>query len=127
MIRQVKWDKSDIAAFLGCYLSEPKPHIYFDPPEKPFTLARFKQAIEKSGVSLDLKTQLLCHGDTVFINGEEYSVDKVNYTLLRTLADNRKLEATSVVPASALELLYQWYTEGYIFISQTRKSAKKVT
>ncbi|NNM69254.1 MAG: cupin domain-containing protein, partial [Gallionella sp.] len=26
-IKQIRWDREDIANFLGCYLSEPKPHI----------------------------------------------------------------------------------------------------
>lgn len=113
-IKQVKWGKSDIAGFLGCYLSEPKPHIYFDPPEKPWTRKRFQQAIQGSGIALDLKTQMLCHGDTVFINGEAHSVDKESYLSLRVLADSRQLDATANLPAEVLDLLYQWYSDGYI-------------
>ncbi len=113
-IQQVKWGESDIANFLGSYLSEPKPHIYFDPPEKPLTFKRFQQGLQKSGISLDLKSQMLCHNDTVFINGEAHCVDKENYTMLRLLADQRKLDATLNLPASVMDLLYQWYTEGYV-------------
>jgi 50S ribosomal protein L16 3-hydroxylase len=116
-INRVKWDKSDIARFLGCYLSDPKPHIFFEPPVKPYPLKRFQQTIQKSGVTLDLKTQLLCHDDTIFINGEEYCVDKDSYSTIRTLADDRQLSATANLPYEALDLLYQWYTDGYISLN----------
>ncbi len=36
-IRKVQWDEEDVANFLGSYLSEPKPHIFFDQPAKPLT------------------------------------------------------------------------------------------
>lgn len=114
-IQQVKWGKSDIATFVGCYLSEPKPHIYFDQPEKPLTLKQFQRAVSKTGISLDLKTQMLCHRDTVFINGEAHRVNKKNYPTLRTLADNRMLDAESINSIDILDLFYQWYTEGYVF------------
>lgn len=113
-IQQIKWGKSDIASFLGCYLSEPKPHIFFDPPEKPWTRKRFQQATQGAGIALDLKTQILCHGDTVFINGEAHSVDKDSYPSLRALADSRQLDATANLPTATVDLLFQWYTDGYI-------------
>ena len=113
-IKQIKWGKSDIASFLGCYLSEPKPHIFFDPPEKPWSHKRFQQAVEAAGISLDLKTQMLCHDDIVFINGEAHCVDKDSYRNLRALADSRQLDATANLTTAALDLLYQWYRDGYI-------------
>jgi len=113
-IKQIKWGESEIASFLGSYLSEPKPHIFFDPPEKPWPLKRFQQAVQKSGLTLDLKTQVLCHGNTVFINGEAYSVDNESYQSLRTLADKRQLDVNTDLPTAAMDLLYQWYEDGYI-------------
>jgi 50S ribosomal protein L16 3-hydroxylase len=113
-IQQVRWDKEDIANFLGCYLSEPKPHIFFDTPERPLSLARFVQTLKKHGAQLDLKSQMLCHASWIFINGEAHSVDERNYPLLRTLADERALPALTDSPARLFELLYQWYLDGYI-------------
>ena len=115
-VRLVQWGKRDIAGFLGCYLSEPKPHIFFDPPEKPLSRARFDQSLQTRGVKLDLKTQMLCHVGTIFINGEAHIVGKDTYRAIRTLADARQLDATAEFPAQALDLLYQWYTDGYITI-----------
>jgi len=114
VISQIKWNKTDIANFLGCYMSEPKPHVFFDAPEKPWTRKRFQLAAEEAGVLLDLKTLMLCHENTVFINGSAHCVDRNSYKSLRTLADNRQLAATADLPIKALNLLYQWYEDGYI-------------
>lgn len=112
---RVKWNRRDVADFLGCYLSEPKPHIFFDPPDKPLTHAQFERAFERQGIRLDLKTQMLCHGGTIFINGETHATDKGTYSALRELADAREL-SVEAVPDEMLELLYQWYLDGYIVL-----------
>jgi 50S ribosomal protein L16 3-hydroxylase len=113
-INRVQWNRRDIAGFLGCYLSEPKPHIFFDPPEKPMARTRFLKALQTRGAVLDLKTQMLCHESTLFINGEAHAVGKEAYRELRELADKRRLDAMPEISAPSLSLLYQWYTDGYI-------------
>ncbi len=113
-IRQVRWDDEDVANFLGCYLSDPKPHIFFDVPAKPMSEARFAQALQKSGVVLDKKTQMQCFGSTVFINGEDHPLSKAAYRTLRELADARVLPATDKPTQAVLELLYEWYLDGYL-------------
>jgi 50S ribosomal protein L16 3-hydroxylase len=113
-INRVRWSRRDIAGFLGHYLSEPKPHIFFDPPAKPMARARWSRALQTRGAALDLKTQMLCFDGTVFINGEAHAVGKVAYRELRALADERRLIAAPEMSAQAQALLYQWYTHGYI-------------
>ncbi len=113
-IKQVRWDKEDIANFLGCYLSEPKPHIFFEAPGRPLSEAKFRQAIQKRGVLLNLKSQMLCHDGWIFMNGEAHKTSGRNYTLLRTLADERELPALADCTDKLSELLYQWYQDGYI-------------
>lgn len=113
-INKVRWDREDIANFLGCYLSEPKPHIFFSTPECPLSLAKFRQSLQKHGVKLDLKSQMLCHSGWIFINGEAHRADERDYSVLRTLADERELTALTDSPAGLNELLYQWYLDGYI-------------
>jgi 50S ribosomal protein L16 3-hydroxylase len=113
-INRVRWDREDIANFLGCYLSEPKPHVFFAAPERPISPAKFRQALQKHGVKLDLKSQMLCHSGWIFINGEAHRADESDYTMLRTLADERELSALTDIPAGLNELLYQWYLDGYI-------------
>jgi 50S ribosomal protein L16 3-hydroxylase len=117
-IRKVQWDDEDVANFLGCYLSEPKPHIFFDAPAKPLSEARFAQALQTRGVTLDLKTQMLCQGGTVFINGDAHPVGKTAYRALRELADTRRLPATAKLPRESADLLYQWYLDGYLALAK---------
>jgi 50S ribosomal protein L16 3-hydroxylase len=114
VIKKIRWDKEDIANFLGCYLSEPKPHVFFDAPQHPLNFAKFHLAIHKHGLMLDLKSQMLCHAGWIFINGEEAQVNERDYPILRTLADERELPALSDNSAELLQLLYQWYLDGYI-------------
>lgn len=113
-IKQVRWDKEDIANFLGCYLSEPKPHIYFDAPETPLNMKVFMKSIQQSGLALSLKTQMLCHERTVFMNGEAVPTKGNDYKLLRELADRRELSAVACTEAIPAELLYQWYLDGFV-------------
>ncbi len=120
-IRKVQWDDEDVANFLGCYLSEPKPHIFFDTPAKPLSATRFAQALQTRGITLDLKTQMLCHGSTVFINGDSHPVGKGGYRALRELADTRELPAGKKLTQETLELLYEFYLDGYLDLTAKRR------
>lgn len=111
-INRIRWDKEDIANFLGCYLSEPKPHIFFDAPEDALDFEEFTLAVKQHGLNLNLKTQMLCRNGTVFINGEAEPVEAQHYLLLRQLADSRHL-AFGSYPAIA-DQLYAWYLDGYL-------------
>ncbi len=117
VIKNIRWDKQDIANFLGCYLSEPKAHVFFDAPEHPLSSSQFQRAVKKNGVTLNLKSQLLCHGKSLFMNGETCQVSTVIYPPLRELADQRELPASANYPAELTELLYQWYLDGYIILN----------
>jgi 50S ribosomal protein L16 3-hydroxylase len=112
-INRVKWNEHDIADFIGCYLSEPKPHIFFDAPARPLPRAKFEQAVRSRGMELDLKTQMLCHSDTIFINGSAHPVKPRSFRELRELADHRSLPPCNP-SAQTMVLLYQWYADGYI-------------
>jgi 50S ribosomal protein L16 3-hydroxylase len=114
-IKQVRWDKEDIANFLGCYLSEPKPHIFFDSPESELNQSKFKKQFKNKGLELDLKSQMLCHASSIFMNGEATAVPDESYALLRELADHRTLAAQAECSDELLELLYQWYLDGYLY------------
>lgn len=116
IIDKIQWNKRDISDFLGSYLSEPKPHVFFTAPAQPLSRARFEQAVRTHGVALAPASQMLCHGNSVFINGMAHTVGKDAYQALRTLADARQLGATPALPPEALELLYQCYRDGYIVL-----------
>ncbi|MBI5752508.1 MAG: cupin domain-containing protein [Hydrogenophilales bacterium] len=112
-INQLTWSKGDIAQFLGSYLTEPKPHIFFDPPVRPFSYTKFHQAAEKRGLHLSLKSQMLFAGAQLFMNGEQVTAKGAARNILIRLADQRALEPLAL-PEAASELLYDWYQAGYV-------------
>ncbi|MDP1716555.1 MAG: cupin domain-containing protein, partial [Burkholderiales bacterium] len=60
MLERIRWQDSDIAQFAGQFLTEPKPHIVFDPPHRPLSPAAFVSRVARQGVRLALKSQMLC-------------------------------------------------------------------
>jgi 50S ribosomal protein L16 3-hydroxylase len=113
-----RWDKADIADFLGRYLSEPKSHVFFDPPERPKSLAAFTKAIQKRGVALDSRSQMLFRGNAFFLNGERLEASPALHAMLSQLADQRFLmpgECAQDQGEEMIALLHLWYQAGYLF------------
>jgi 50S ribosomal protein L16 3-hydroxylase len=116
-IDQIQWSEEDIAEFLGCYLSEPKPHIFFAPPGRPLKLDRFLAELARSGCRLDLKTQMLSRQGRIFINGVAVSPAADDFPALLELADRRKLPPGEF-RASLTEQVHAWYLDGYLHIDK---------
>jgi 50S ribosomal protein L16 3-hydroxylase len=109
----IHWDGEDVVRFLGAYLTEPKPHILFERP-RGIGQEKFRQRLMRNGISLDLKTLVLFHGNSFFINGERVEVNDVALPYLVELADHRALRPGPDVPQPVLDLMYQWYGAGYL-------------
>ncbi len=113
-----RWDKAEVADFLGRYLSEPKAHVYFDPPARPKSLAAFTKAIQQHGVALDSRSQLLFRGEIFFMNGERLEASPPLRAKLRDLADQRYLLPDACAQEQSRELvalLHLWYQAGFLF------------
>lgn len=117
VLRGIRWDDTAIVAFLGQYLSEPKPHVVFDPPDDPLGGAAFARAAQRHGVALDLQTLMLHDGDRVFCNGEAVTVPADLRPALCRLAGRRFLEAAEVSRALA-DTLYPFYEAGHLHIAE---------
>lgn len=114
LLRTTLWCNEDIGSFLGCYLSEPKSHVFFDAPDDDLTQEEFQALLLESGVALDLRTQMLFLERQFFVNGEAFSCDdSVDWSILVELADKRKL-GPQTVSAYLLDQLYEWYQCGYL-------------
>ena len=115
-LAKIRFTEDDITIFLGEYLTEPKPSLFFTSPEKPLSPKRFTDAAMKRGVKLSRKTQLLYKGKHVFVNGESFAVGKEDKLSLTTLANQRFLEGSEVASASAdvMEALCMWYEDGWL-------------
>jgi 50S ribosomal protein L16 3-hydroxylase len=103
LLRRIRWSRADVEAFLGEYLSMPKPHVVF---------RRGKLAGDT--VHLDLKTQLLYSGKRFFINGEAFTVAPRSMSALKKLADERKAERRALARAGLGRLISEWQRQGYI-------------
>lgn len=108
----------DITIFLGEHLTEPKPTVWFDAPDKPLTAARFEASVRRRGLRLHRKTRMLYQGKFVFINGESFQPSAADRRTLQPLADQRVLAAETVSSASSdlRESLYHWYCDGWIVL-----------
>lgn len=112
-LNNIRWDKKTVADFMGRYLSEPKAHVFFEPPKRALAIAQFAEKIRAQGIKLDPRSQLLFHGRRYFINGEVFAPPTGSSQLFQKLADHRQLPPTEP-DTKTLALLYDWYTAGYV-------------
>jgi len=115
LLGQIRWNEADVADFLGRFLTEPKAHIFFDPPDPPLSEAAFRRAVARHGVRLSALSQMLFKGRHFYLNGERIVTPTGQTGGLRTLADCRMLAATGCTPA-LIPLLYEWYRADFAAI-----------
>lgn len=118
----IRWNASDVARFLGQYLTEPPAHVFFTPARKRLSLAGFAARARRDGVGLDLSSQMLYFGDAFFINGETVEAKGRARASLRLLADTRVLSAVDGTQRGLAALLHQWYVAGYLSLRAARRS-----
>ncbi len=111
---KIKWNNADIERFIGIYLTEPKPHIFFTQPSLSLTQKKFTRQVVENGLQLDLKSRMLYRGRTIFLNGDAYPVGVMAHRSLVKLADHQELPAGEILDAEAMTLLHQWYLYGYL-------------
>lgn len=113
MLRGITWNSTDVADFLGTYMTEPKPHIVFDPPRR-MSQDKFRERLMTQGIRLALKSQMLYYGKHVFINGERVEAEGAFLELLTRLADQRQLPPGQEVSEDAFGMLYSWTRAGWL-------------
>ena len=101
---RIRWRRADVAAFLGEYLSMPKPHVVFAPGR-----------VRRGGtIRLDAKSQLLYRGAHFFMNGDALTVPRRSVALLRRLADEREASTAALARAGLARLISEWQRRGYV-------------
>lgn len=116
-------NRGHLGRFLGRYLTEPKSHVFFDAPARPMSAAKFRDAILRDGVELDLRTRFLYQRSTFYINGTELNVARQDAALFRRLADVRQLGAGEILRGAspaAISALFATYRDGYVHIGRRR-------
>lgn len=114
MLDAIRWDRADVAAFLGHYLTEPKPQVYFEPPEEPLTQRKFLGAARKLGLALDARSLLLFAESRFYLNGELLAIEPGDSATLATLADKRRLPPGTELSDGLADLLYEAYCDGFV-------------
>jgi len=116
IVSKIKWQNADIENFLGIYLTEPKPHVFFNRPANPLSQKNFIQLAKRNGVQLDLKSRMLVRKNHLFVNGELYEMSSSVRPVLERFACDQKIAPCNVLDEEISELLYQWYEYGYIVL-----------
>ncbi len=112
MLANIRWDRVQVADFLGRHLTEPKPHVFFEPPEEPLSPRAFAAQVKNGGFRLDARSLLLFQGEHFYLNGEPADVPAAEFDAIRYLADHRALPSIAASPALAT-CLYNWYCDGF--------------
>jgi len=114
MIRSIRWKREFIERFVGCYLTEPKPHVFFDRPRHPLPLRQFALAAGRRGLRLDPRSQILYDRRHVYVNGAALDWPATRVQALKRLANSRRLAGADVSSVSWVRLLHAWYCDGYL-------------
>jgi 50S ribosomal protein L16 3-hydroxylase len=96
-----------VARALGEALTEPKPQVWFDAGGR---LPRGQ------GVALDRRTRMMYDAAHVFVNGEAFRAGGHDATVMRRLADRRRLDAAGLeaLSADARALVDEWARAGWL-------------
>lgn len=115
---RIAWNRATVARFLGCWLSEPKPTVFFDPSHPAPRRPAFARAAARHGVALDRRTQLLYDATHFYVNGAALKPPADCVATLRILANVRALPGAAVaaLPAAGLALLHGWLADGYLHV-----------
>lgn len=114
MLDGIRWTRRDVSRFLGAYLTEPKPHVFFSPPRVPLARAQFLQRVACNGLALALRSRMLFDRDCVYLNGETHRPGRAARDVLRSLANTGHIAAGTGLGAEVADLLHDWYRAGYV-------------
>lgn len=121
MLDGIRWDRALVARFLGCTLSEPAADVYFDAPDTPAPLAQFAKDVARSGCALDRRSRMLYDKSAVYLNGECVA-ELAAHPALASLADERRLPPSKVLPRATLRVLHDAYLSGALHARQARNA-----
>src|SRR5437764_2807933 len=115
-LSHLRWGPEDVARFVGCHLSEPKPIVRFQAPKPGLNVPTFGSRMTVRGLGLDRATQLLYDDASFYMNGEPVAFGGAGVEPLRRFANRRALSGPEcrTLAGPLLRLLYDWYRYGFI-------------
>ena len=114
-----RFSHAHVERFIGRFLTEPKPDVWFDPPGRPLTRAAFQTRLQRGGVRLDRRTRLAYRGADCFANGEHFRPAPRARRLVARLADRRWIGPADDLgepPSELIDLIYAWYRHGWLVL-----------
>lgn len=120
--------RSDIERFIGCYLTEPAPDVWFEGAGRMHSLAQFTTQARRRGVVLDRRTRMAWRGTQVFINGEPCDTAPHERAPLRALANARELSAarlgTVLQHPALVQRLHAWSRDGWLHLGTVQATGR---
>ncbi len=109
-VARVVADRVGLDCGLGEWLSEPAAGVSFEPADVEIDM------LALDAVQLDHRTRMLYDERFVFINGESFRAGGRDATLMRRLADRRRLHANELLRlgTDARQLLADWAHAGWL-------------
>jgi len=111
-----------IHSFAGSYLTQPKSHVQFNPPEHPASRSMFRRAALRHGIRLDLRSRMMFDATHFYLNGRTIvfptilnSKQRIN---LKQLANHRAIAAADL-DAELPSLLYEPWNNGELELSRS--------
>lgn len=112
MLSRISWSQRDVADFIGHYLTEPKPHVFYDAPDEPLDERSFAKMAQFQGLILDRKSQILFDEHAVYCNGERLELAQEDRDGWQYFANHRRISGNKV-QRMAVDALYEGYLAGY--------------
>jgi len=109
----IRWNGARVRDFVGRFVTEPKPHVFFEPPAPALGRAAFERAARARGLALDPRSRLAFSGTMFFMNGEPVALAREARALARRLADRRNLPPRVDAPAAFWDVAHEWYRRGF--------------
>jgi 50S ribosomal protein L16 3-hydroxylase len=113
-LARIRWSRAEVLRFLGSWLTEPKPQVFFRAPKAPLSRAVFLKRARRWGLALAPKSRMLYAGGSVFINGECERPEAGALRALQALADAGGIRLSGREPAQLVELLRRWQRAGWV-------------
>jgi 50S ribosomal protein L16 3-hydroxylase len=119
-LKRLDFNADSLADFNGRFLTDPKPHVFFNPPELPLNMAHFQRDAKEHGIRLDPRTRFMYAKEGAWCNGAPLNLPPELRPLVTLLADQRRLSPKEVIDAlrtdctAALKKqLWLWWLEWY--------------
>ena len=117
VVDSVRWSPAQVREFAGRFLSEPKAHVFFEPPPRAVPLARFIAEGSRRGIVLDARSRLLFSGSMFFMNGDAVKADASSARGLRALAHRRRMAAPINAPRALWQRIHDWHARGFVHLA----------